>query len=208
MEMITRISSPLSESWVAWVVLLLVLLWTLNSMFLPEISIVFRGLFSRGERTYSSSGGQIQLTTWLFRVGLSALVVQILLDNGDVFLLLDYGVIVGIISVAFLVQWLLIRLVGGVFVSYRLLESALDQRTIVMNAFCGLLPVVFLLSRFEKVSEIVLVLLLVLYVGIVVVKFVQLFYRNLLSILYMLLYIISLEVVPLVGAILWIKNIL
>jgi hypothetical protein len=177
-------------------------------MFLPEISIVFRGLFSRGERTYSSSGGQLQLTTWLYRVGLCALIVQMLLDKGDGFLLSDYGVILVILSVAFLVQWLLIRLAGMVFASYRLLESALEQRTVVNNAFCGLLPVIVLLYEYEKISEIVLLIMLVLYIGIILVKFIQLFYRNFLSILYMLLYIISLELIPLMGVIFWIKNIL
>jgi hypothetical protein len=36
----------------------------------------------------------------------------------------------------------------------------------------------------------------------------QLYYNNLLSILYILLYIINLEVLPLAGAILWLKNFL
>ena len=208
MEMISRISSPVSESWVAWILLLLVVLWLLNSMFVPEISLVFRGLFSRGERTYLSNGGQLQYTTWGFRVGVVALLVQMLLVKGEGFVFVDYGIIFGIMSLAYLVQELLIRLVGAVFVSHRVLEGALDQRTLLNNALCGMLPLVVLSSRMERLGVIVLFALLSLYIGILLIKSVQLFYKNILSILYISLYIISLEFIPLVGAILWIKNIL
>ena len=208
MEMISRISSPVSESWVAWILLLLVVLWLLNSMFVPEISLVFRGLFSRGERTYLSNGGQLQYTTWGFRVGVVALLVQMLLVKGEGFAFVDYGIIFGIMSLAYLVQELLIRLVGAVFVSHRVLEGALDQRTLLNNALCGMLPLVVLSSRMERLGVIVLFALLLLYIGILLIKLVQLFYKNILSILYISLYIISLEFIPLVGAILWIKNIL
>ncbi len=208
MEMISRISSPVSESWVAWILLLLVVLWLLNSMFVPEISMVFRGLFSRGERTYLSNGGQLQYTTWGFRVGVVALLVQMLLVKGEGFVFVDYGIIFGIMSLAYLVQELLIRLVGAVFVSHRVLEGALDQRTLLNNALCGMLPLVVLSSRMERLGVIVLFALLSLYIGILLIKSVQLFYKNILSILYISLYIISLEFIPLVGAILWIKNIL
>ena len=206
MEMISRISSPISESWVAWVLLLLVVLWLLNSMFVPEISMVFRGLFSRGERTYSSNGGQLQYTTWGFRVGLVALLVQMLLVKGVGFAFVDYAIIFGIMSLAYLVQELLIRLVGVVFVSHRVLEGALDQRMLINNALCGVLPLVVLLSEKERLGMIVLLVLL--YVGMLFIKSVQLFYNNIMSMLYILLYIISLELIPMVGAILWIKNIL
>ena len=208
MEMISRISSPVSESWVAWILLLLVVLWLLNSMFVPEISLVFRGLFSRGERTYLSNGGQLQYTTWGFRVGVVALLVQMLLVKGEGFVFVDYGIIFGIMSLAYLVQELLIRLVGAVFVSHRVLEGALDQRTLLNNALCGMLPLVVLSSRMERLGVIVLFALLSLYIGILLIKSAQLFYKNILSILYISLYIISLEFIPLVGAILWIKNIL
>ena len=208
MEMISRISSPVSESWVAWILFLLVVLWLLNSMFVPEISMVFRGLFSRGERTYLSNGGQLQYTTWGFRVGVVALLVQMLLVKGEGFAFVDYGIIFGIMSLAYLVQELLIRLVGAVFVSHRVLEGALDQRTLLNNALCGMLPLVVLSSRMERLGVIVLFALLSLYIGILLIKSVQLFYKNILSILYISLYIISLEFIPLVGAILWIKNIL
>ena len=208
MEMISRISSPVSESWVAWILFLLVVLWLLNSMFVPEISMVFRGLFSRGERTYLSNGGQLQYTTWGFRVGVVALLVQMLLVKGEGFAFVDYGIIFGIMSLAYLVQELLIRLVGAVFVSHRVLEGALDQRTLLNNALCGMLPLVVLSSRMERLGVVVLFALLSLYIGILLIKSVQLFYKNILSILYISLYIISLELIPLVGAILWIKNIL
>ena len=208
MEMISRISSPVSESWVAWVLLLLVVLWLLNSMFVPEISMVFRGLFSRGERTYSSSGGQLQYTTWGFRVGLVAILVQMLLVKGDGFAFADYGIIFGIMSLAYLAQELLIRLVGVVFLPHRVLEGALDQRILINNALCGALPLVVLLSGKEYVGIIVLFVLILLYIGILLIKSMQLFYKNIMSIIYILLYIISLELIPMVGAILWIKNIL
>lgn len=209
MEMISRISSPVSESWVAWVLLLLVVLWLINSMFVPEISMMFRGVFSRGERTYSSSSGQSQYMTWGFRVGLMALIVQLLMMNGEEsFAFADYGIILGILSLAYLVQELLIRLVGMVFLSHRVLEGALDQRILINNALCGALPLVVLLSGKEYLGIIVLFVLILLYIGILLIKSMQLFYKNIMSIVYILLYVISLEIIPLAGGILWIKNIL
>jgi hypothetical protein len=131
-----------------------------------------------------------------------------LLVKGEGFAFADYGIILGVVSLAYLVQELLIRLVGVVFVSHRVLEGALDQRTLINNALCGMLPLVVLLLGVEPFGMIVLFVLLSLYVGMLLIKSVQLFYRNILSILYILLYIISLELIPMVGTILWIKNIL
>ena len=170
---------------------------------------MFRGVFSRGERTYSSSSGQSQYMTWGFRVGLMALIVQLLMMNGEEsFAFADYGIIFSIMSLAYLVQELLIRLVGVVFVSHRVLEGALDQRMLINNALCGVLPLVVLLSEKERLGMIVLLVLVLLYVGMLFIKSVQLFYNNIMSMLYIFLYIISLELIPMVGAILWIKNIL
>ena len=51
-------------------------------------------------------------------------------------------------------------------------------------------------------------LLAVVYLGVLLMRIIQLYYNNLLTIIYILLYIISLEVIPLLGAILWLKTIL
>jgi hypothetical protein len=208
MEMITRISSPISESWVAWLLLILLTFWVAKGMFISEIIMVCRGFFSRASRTYALGSG-MQYATWLYRIGLSALIIHVLLYSKDnIFAIEDYGIILGIISIAYCIQWLLIRLIGTVFISHRLLESAIEQRNLINDAVCGLMPIVLLLSGIEQIKAIVLLVLFLVYLVIIFIKSCQLLYKNISSVLYILLYIISLEFIPLVGTILWIKNII
>jgi hypothetical protein len=60
----------------------------------------------------------------------------------------------------------------------------------------------------EVLSKVMLYGIAGVYVVLVFFKSLQLLYRDVLSVLYLLLYIISLELVPWACAVLWIKNIL
>jgi hypothetical protein len=125
------------------------------------------------------------------------------------FTFINCGIVFGVILATILVQNLLVRLVGLVFLSNRMLESALEQRGLIGDVLCGLMPLaIMLLYMIPACGMLVVIVLSLLYVGMILVKAIQLCYNNLLSVLYVLLYIISLEVIPLVGAILWIKNII
>ena len=208
MDVITRISSPVTESWFAWLFFAFFVFWVSKGMFLAEASLVFRGLFSKGERSYVGNTGLQYLTT-LYRAGIMALLIYMLIHVTGEFTFINYSIVLGVILAAILTQNLLTRLVGLVFLSNRMLEGALEQRRLIGDVLCGLIPLaIMLLYMIPACNMVVVIILSLLYVGMILVKSIQLFYNNLLSVLYVLLYITSLEIIPLVGAILWIKNII
>lgn len=209
MEAISRISSPFTESWVTWLLLLLLAIGISNQMFLTEITIVFRSLFSRGERTYTNNENKIQYITWLYQICIVSLIVYLWLAQ-DGFEIVDYGIIVGILGGTYLVQWIVIKFVAHVFLLHRQISAALEQRNLINNAISGImLPLSFMMIwQGNRMNTILIAGLAILYLGLIVVKSVQLFYNNATSILYVTLYILSLEVVPITCAIFWIKNIL
>ena len=190
MDVITRISSPVTESWFAWLFFAFFVFWVSKGMFLAEANLVFRGLFSKGERSYVGNVG-LQYLTILYKAGIMALLIYMLIHADGEFILINYGIVFGVILATILVQNLLVRLVGVVFLSNRMLESALEQRGLIGDVLCGLMPLAIMLLYMIPACGMLVVIVL-----------------SLLSVLYVLLYIISLEVIPLVGAILWIKNII
>lgn len=208
MDVITRISSPLTESWFAWLFFAFFVFWVSKGMFLTEANLVFRGLFSKGERSYVGNVGLQYLTT-LYKTGILALLIYMLIHKTGEFTFINCAIVFGVILATILVQNLLIRLVGLVFLSNRMLEGAVEQRRLIGDVLCGLMPLaIMLLCKIPVCSTVVVFVLALLYIGMILVKSIQLFYNNLLSVLYVLLYIISLEVIPLVATILWVKNII
>lgn len=208
MDVMTRISSPVTESWFAWLFFAFFVFWVSKGMFLAEASLVFRGLFSKGERSYVGNVS-LQYLTILYKAGIMALLIYMLIHTDGEFILINYGIVFGVILATILVQNLLVKLVGLVFLSNRMLDGALEQRRLIGDVLCGSMPLaILLLSMMPACNMVVVIVLSLLYVGMILVKSIQLFYNNLLSVLYVLLYITSLEVIPLVGAILWIKNII
>ena len=208
MDVITRISSPLTESWFAWLFFAFFVFWVSKGMFLAEANLVFRGLFSKGERSYVGNVG-LQYLTILYKAGILALLIYMLIHVDGEFTFINCGIVFMVILATILAQNLLVRLVGVVFLSNRMLESALEQRRLIGDVLCGLMPLaIMLLYMIPACGMFVVIVLSLLYVGMILIKAIQLCYNNLLSVLYVLLYITSLEIIPLVGAILWIKNII
>jgi hypothetical protein len=150
-----------------------------------------------------------QYITWLYELGILGMGLQLLFCHTS-FSFAAYGKIVGVLVVLGVVQHLLIRLVGMVFLPYREYDNVMLHRNLIINALCGLLPVVVLLDlcHLEVLSKVMLYGIAGVYVVLVFFKSLQLLYRDVLSVLYLLLYIISLELVPWACAVLWIKNIL
>ena len=150
-----------------------------------------------------------QYLTILYKAGILSLLIYMLVHVDGEFTFINCGIVFGVILATILAQNLLVRLVGVVFLSNRMLESALEQRGLIGDVLCGLMPLaIMLLYMIPACGMLVVIVLSLLYVGMILIKAIQLCYNNLLSVLYVLLYITSLEIIPLVGAILWIKNII
>lgn len=213
MEEWMRILSPSSAPWVTWVLLGLLVLAFGNGLFVSDISIVVRGLFSKADRVYVDRNTQSiahNIISWGFRVGIISLVSYLWIYNEHHFTILSYLVIMGVMLGVLLLQWLLVKFIGSVFVSQKQLVIAMEQRSVSYNAIAMLLwPIALVMVHTNKVTDTVLCSIAIgVFVIVMCTKYVQLFYKNVLSIVYMLLYVISLEVLPLCVALLWVKKII
>lgn len=214
MEPIARILSPSSASWVTWVLLLLLSIVVFNRSILLSVSTMWHNLLSYSERMYSSGGAQNVINTLLsvvFRWGVMAMCVYMLCHKVGEFGIDSYLKILGILILVFTLQWLLSKLVGYTFLSSVQRENVKDQRTLIYNASCVILLLLLLpmMHSSSFVLRIILVgIFLLLLISMMVFRGIQLFNQHPRMILYVLLYIITLELLPLIGISLWAKNIL
>ena len=100
MNNLEHISSPVSESWVYWILLLFFVLVAFNNSVRESVVIAMRNSFSHSERVY---GGQSQnimemSTAWIFRVGVLALAIYLLLHISESFTFIAYTKTLGIVA--------------------------------------------------------------------------------------------------------------
>ena len=208
MDNIVRIWSPNSAPWVMWVLFGLLLLALCVGFLGSDIAALARSLFSKSDRMYVDRNTQGILQTIIvqsFRIGVIALVGYLWIYNANDFAIVNYLLVVGIVASLLLVQWLLLKGIGNVFLTPKQLAIAMEQRSIVCNAMAMLLwPIALVMIYIGKEASTVLCGIAGgVYVVLICVKYMQLFYQNVLSIGYMLLYVISLEVLPLCTALIW-----
>ena len=86
----------------------------------------------------------------------------------------------------------------------------MEHRSLDCNAMAMMLwPIALVMLYTEKVTSTILCSIAGgLFVILMCVKYVQLFYQNMLSVGYMLLYVISLEVLPILAALLWAQKLI
>ena len=208
-----HISSPISESWVYWILLLFFVLVAVNRSVRDSVVVALRNSFSHSERVY---GGQSQnilaiSTAWIFRVGVLAMAIYILLYTSEQFTFMAYTKILGVVALIEVIRHILLLGVGWVFLSNNQLANGIGQLEIVRNVVCVLLlPVLLLLIRlnYPMLHFILLGIIGLAFTVLVIAKSTLLFYKNILSIFYILLYFIYLEIIPVAGMVLWTKHIL
>lgn len=210
MEAILRISSSVSTSWVSWIMLVLLLLNMLNRFFVEDMAIVLRGMFSYSDRSYIGVSWSKRVTAGIYRVGVLALVLNLLfmVQTND-FVFVKYLLVMGIVVLYFFVQQVLARFVALVFLSSKQRESAFEQRMCISNAVFSLLWPCALLMQWISNANFKIVICCVMagfFLILLLLRAIQMFGKNVLSYSYVLLYIITLEVVPLMAAIFAIKH--
>lgn len=214
MEDIARILSPSSASWVTWVLLFLLSIVVLNRSVLLSISTVWHSLLSYSDRMYTTGRAQSVLNTFLsvvFRWGVMGLSIYVLCYESGDFMALTYVKLLGGVGAMLLVQWLMSKLVGYTFLAPVQRESIGEQRTIIYNAACVIL--LFCLMLMIHTSSIRLRVILVsvfviLLMGMMLFRAIQLFGQKPWKVLYVFLYIITLELLPLIGVTIWAKQII
>lgn len=208
-----HISSPLSESWVYWILLLFFVLVAVNRSVRDSVVVALRNSFSHSERVY---GGQSQnilaiSTAWIFRVGVLAMAIYILLYTSEQFTFMAYTKILGVVALIEVIRHILLLGVGWVFLSNNQLANGIGQLELVRNVVCVLLlPVLLLLIRlnYPMLHFILLGIIGLAFTVLVIAKSTLLFYKNILSIFYIFLYFTYLEIIPVAGMVLWTKHIL
>lgn len=212
MDMVPHILSVYANAWTGWVMLALLLLLVLNHS--PQYSLIgsVKNVFSHAERVYGaqSRAWGSEVCEWLFRIGVLAMAVWILaIGNGRLDMgygrlaigngAMGYANVLALVLVVYIVQRLVLRGVGYVFVSRKQLSAAMEQYNAICSAACVCLyPIVLVVMNVPAahLAQILCGAVLVAFVGMIVWKSIRLFYTNILSLLYILLYIIFLEIMP------------
>ena len=192
--------------------LALLLLLVLNHS--PQYSLIgsVKNVFSHAERVYGaqSRAWGSEVCEWLFRIGVLAMAVWVLvIGNGRLDMgygqlaigngAMGYAKVLGVVLAVYIVQRLVLRGVGYVFVSRKQLSAAMEQYNAICSAACVCLyPIVLVVMNVPAahLAQILCGAVLVAFVGMIVWKSIRLFYTNILSLLYILLYIIFLEIMP------------
>ena len=212
MDMVPHILSVYANAWTGWVMLALLLLLVLNHS--PQYSLIgsVKNVFSHAERVYGaqSRAWGSEVCEWLFRIGVLAMAVWILaIGNGRLAMgygrlaigngAMGYAKVLALVLGVYIVQRLVLRGVGYVFVSRKQLSAAMEQYNAICSAACVCLyPIVLVVMNVPAahLAQILCGAVLVAFVGMIVWKSIRLFYTNILSLLYILLYIIFLEIMP------------
>lgn len=212
MDMVPHILSVYANAWTGWVMLALLLLLVLNHS--PQYSLIgsVKNVFSHAERVYGaqSRAWGSEVCEWLFRIGVLAMAVWILaIGNGRLDMgygrlaigngAMGYAKVLALVLGVYIVQRLVLRGVGHVFVSRKQLSAAMEQYNAICSAACVCLyPIVLVVMNVPAahLAQILCGAVLVAFVGMIVWKSIRLFYTNILSLLYILLYIIFLEIMP------------
>lgn len=217
MEIVEHISSVYANGWTGWVLLALLLLLLLNRSARMGVIGSVRSVFSQSERVYASQSRAwgSELCEYVFRLGVVSMAVWVLaigderlaMSNGAMGYVKVFGWVLGV----YVVQRLLMRGVGYVFVGSKQLDAAMEQYNGICRMVCVCLyPIVLLLTNVQVgyLAQILCGGVVLLYMVCVWWKSMRLFYANVLSLLYILIYIVFLEIMPMVLIFTVAKNIL
>ena len=224
MDIVPHISSVYANAWTGWVLLALLLLLVINRSARVGVIGSVRSVFSQSERVYASQSRAwgSELCEYAFRLGVLAMAVWVLvigdgrLDMGDGQLdigngAMGYAKVFALVLGVYVAQRLLMRGVGHVFVANKQLDAAMEQYNGICSMACVCLyPILLVLTNVHiaYLAQILCGGVLLLFVLCVLWKSIRLFYTNVLSLMYILIYIVFLEIMPIMVIFSVTKNIL
>ena len=203
MDKIALISSPISEAWPMWLMFGLLLCVTMAEVLQPEtLRLAFRTTFTKLDRTYGDRASDLISSVLLnvFRVGSLAMALYVFTWHREPFSILTFGgivlLILGIVSVKVLCSFL-------VAYTYEMRGAAatyLPQYGNLWTMLCVLLYPLTLL--YINIPESVVLrwfplIIIGLFVVMILFKLLQYFYAGFRSLIYLLVYWVTLELLPL-----------
>lgn len=195
------ISTPISEAWPTWLMLGLLLCLVLGEVLQPEtLKLAFRTTFSKAERMYGDRAKSIYGLTFLniFRVGTVAMALYVYSYHTSPFAITTFGLLM-LLVIAFVgIKSVLSMLVSYTFNLRKMTALYGPQYNNLWTVLCVLLyPIILLYINVPHVALLWLpVVLLILFVVLLVIKSWQYYYAGPLSLVYLLIYIMTLELLP------------
>jgi hypothetical protein len=213
MPIYSHISSLYSAPWVSWVLfgLLVIAQWqwlTINRHGALSLS----SIYSQAERTYnihrpSPIGTILQ---HFFRWCIVAIAANVLVSPVADFTPIFYLKTVGIVMVIYTIQWICLQVVGNVFLSPKIRSNAMEQYSHIRTLACLLLyPILLILTNIphSQFDWWLIGAVAACYLLTLLWKCFQIFYKNILTLLYISLYVVFLELLPIAGVIVGVKHI-
>lgn len=203
MDGISHILSPISAPWCGWTMLALLLCAVLGELLQPGvISQASSSLLAQNDRTYKNApanfSGQLMIT--LFRIGTAAMGLYLCLYTGGLSGFGVFAALCGLIVALLLVKMLFNNLLDYTFqISRRFIPAYEQYSDITTIATCILYPALLVMLRVDNImlnrwlvgSIVMLFLLMWLY------RMARNYIQSFGAIIYVVLYIGTLEVIPL-----------
>lgn len=204
MESITRIATPVSESWTAWILLsLMVCLILISQRQTGIIRSTIHGLFTAAERTYNDGFDLVQYVLMMYyRIATPTIALYILFSNRG-----DTGVrlwlwIMFLWVAADCVKWICAKVVQYTFELDKGFPFALrSYNEIWLVANTILLPVAVIMMHWgvSLWTQILLIITLFITWGLMLIKAFRLFVNKPIAIVYVLMYFVTCEIIPMVA---------
>lgn len=201
---IEHIISPQSAPWCAWVLLGLLLLAIVSELMQPGvITNAATSLIVRSERTYKEAPNNFmgQLFVSLFRVGVWGMGVYLVLGPNHPFLFSTYAAICGCIMGGILFKWLCTFFLDVIYMFSRRFPSAQEHLyNIFTLSAVALYPLLLILIVIDNplISAWVVGLILIIFLLAWIYRSARLFIISPSAIIYFILYISTLEIIPIV----------
>ena len=207
MEGILRISSSLSESWPAWLMLFLLVIVVVAEKFQPALlRSVISNLFTIKERDshflQSFTDIRAQILIVVYQTSIIAIATYATLFVGGKFSFLTFLCIAAIVLLLQGVKYLISRLVAYVFLDMKTFANAFRHYSNLLTActlfaYPLLLFILFLPQMTPTAILICTILIYLFYFVCLTIKLFRLFFTNYLACFYILLYLCTLELIPL-----------
>ena len=210
MNGIEHIISPVNAPWCSWTMFGLMLCAILSEVLQPGVlTQVATILFSRTERTYKAAPDNIlgQLFITLFRIGVPALLLTMAFYTGGDFLFISFALVFGVIFAIVLVKMGCNILLDYTFQFSRHYSSAYEQYGAIVTLTCVLLYPLLLLVIYlgsAIIARWISGIGILVFFGLILFRWCRTYLHSFTSLGYIVLYILTLEVVPM-ATLLWIS---
>lgn len=195
----------MSEPWTAWILLLLLALAGLANVLQPGVVVSgFSTIVTKPERQYTDIQRTVlgQICLHLFQIGTLAMAYYLFCYRSGDFTILRYGVILLLVALVYGLKVLVMLLVGYTFQLQKRCASIMVHYGNLLCVFCcALYPLLLLMysggtTMWLQVLDVGIV---TAYVLLVVFKYCRAYLQSPMALVYILLFVLTVDVLPILG---------